>query len=121
MKFLVDVCLSREVSIAVAEAHGTCIHWLDIGPDDTKDDEIMQWCTEHDHVLITADQDFGSILKHSGQKNPSVILLRTADHAPAKVSPLVIDIIRRFTHELEHGCLIAADERSARLRRLPIE
>lgn len=121
MKFLVDVCLSREVAIAVAEAHGTCIHWLEIGPDDTKDDKIMKWCTDHDHILITADQDFGTLLKRSGLKNPSVILLRTSDHAPAKVSPLVIHIIQRFAQELEHGCLIAVDERSARLRRLPID
>ena len=121
MKFLVDVCLSREVAGAVAAAQGNCLHWFAIGPDNARDSEIMAWCTTNDHVLITADQDFGSILKYTGAKGPSVILLRTPDHAPATVVPLVLDVIERFAKELKDGCLIAVDERAARLRRLPIE
>ena len=121
MRFLVDVCLSREVASAVADAHGRCVHWLEIGPDDAKDMEIMQWCAGHDHILITADQDFGAILKHSGSHGPSVILLRTADHAPITVIPLIRGVIQRFSQELREGCLIAVDERTARIRRLPIE
>jgi len=120
MKFLVDVCLSREVAQAVALKHGTCLHWLDIGADNAKDKEIMQWCTEHDHVLITADQDFGAILRHTGQSGPSIILLRTANHNPGLVIPLVLTALERFEQDLVAGCLIALDERSARLRRLPI-
>lgn len=121
MRFLVDVCLSREVAEAIAPNAEACTHWLDVGPDSASDATIMRWCSEHGHVLITADQDFGTLLKYSGDKGPSVILLRTADHAPAKVVRLVLDAIRRFAPELEEGCLIALDERSARLRRLPIE
>lgn len=121
MKFLVDVCLSREVVVAIGKQADACVHWLDIGRDDAKDLEIMRWCTANDHMLVTADQDFGTILKHSGQHGPSVILLRTADHAPATVIPLVVEAISRFGQELADGCLIALDERSARIRRLPIE
>jgi predicted nuclease of predicted toxin-antitoxin system len=121
MKFLVDVCLSREVAQAVAVDQGVCYHWLDIGQDNARDMEIIQWCTANDHVLITADQDFGAILKHSGSRGPSVILLRTADHAPSNVTPLILGVIQRFNNELRDGYLIALDERSARLRRLPIE
>lgn len=121
MKFLVDVCLSREVAASVDRHTEACTHWLDEGPDDASDATIMQWCAVHHHVLITADQDFGTLLRYSGDKGPSVILLRTSDHSPVKVIPLVLDAIQRFTVELESGCLIALDERSARLRRLPIE
>jgi predicted nuclease of predicted toxin-antitoxin system len=121
MRFLVDVCLSREVASAVADAKGSCVHWLEIGPDDAKDLEIMQWCARHDHILVTADQDFGAILKHSGSHGPSVILLRTGDHAPTTVIPLLLGVFQRFDQELREGCLIAVDERTARIRRLPIE
>jgi predicted nuclease of predicted toxin-antitoxin system len=121
MKFLVDDCLSREVAVAIGKQAGACAHWLDIGRDDAKDLEIMRWCTTNDHLLVTADQDFGTILKHTGQSGSSVILLRTADHAPATIIPLVVEAIRRFEKELADGCLIALDERSARIRRLPID
>ncbi len=81
----------------------------------------MQWCARHDHILITADQDFGAILKHSGAHGPSVILRRTADHAPTTVIPLILGVVQRFDEDLRKGSLIAFDERTARIRRLPIE
>lgn len=121
MNFLVDVCLSRKVADAVAMDGRGCIHWSAVGPDNARDGAIMHWCAEHDRILITADQDFGAILKNTGLHGPSVILLRTADHAPSTVIPLIRQVIVRFDRELREGCLIAVDERSARLRRLPIE
>ena len=121
MNFLVDVCLSSEVADAVSTGGRACIHWTAVGPDNAKDGSIMHWCAENDHILITADQDFGAILKNTGIRGPSVILLRTADHAPSTVIPLIRQVIVRFDQELREGCLIAVDERSARLRRLPIE
>ena len=121
MKFLVDVCLSHEVAEAVAQHAQACVHWLKIGPDNAQDATLMRWCAENGHVLITADQDFGALLKHTGERGPSVILLRTSDHAPSKVIPLILHTVEHFHAELKAGCLIAVDERAVRLRRLPIE
>lgn len=61
MKFLVDVNLSPEWVSFLAEAKFESVHWSEIGPGNASDAELMQWASERDYVLLTADLDFGAI------------------------------------------------------------
>lgn len=58
-----------------------------------KDIVIMEWRASHDHTLITADTDFAHLLALMRTRAPSVLILRTADHAPSTVVPLILQVI----------------------------
>ncbi|MBL7956130.1 MAG: DUF5615 family PIN-like protein [Flavobacteriales bacterium] len=89
MKFMVDVCLSPAVVERLNEVGVHAFHWSSVGRVDEKDLVIMEWCASHDHTLITADTDFAHLLALMRTRTPSVLILRTADHAP---SPCATDL-----------------------------
>jgi hypothetical protein len=62
MKFLVDMNLSPSWVSFLADAGFAAVHWSKVGRGDAPDIEVMQWAAEHDHVVLTADLDFGAIL-----------------------------------------------------------
>ena len=55
-------------------------------------------------------------------RGPSVIQLRTQDVLPAndRLKRVLLDVLRRYQSQLEHGALISVDESRSRVRLLPI-
>jgi len=48
-----------------------------------EDDAIFEWAADHDHVVVTADSDFGILLAVRRTSSPSVVHLRgVADRTP---------------------------------------
>jgi predicted nuclease of predicted toxin-antitoxin system len=121
MRWIVDVCLSNEISQELSSEGLQIKHWSEVGPSNAPDRVIMLWCLQHGHALITADTDFGTLLRFDQGIAPSVIILRTLDHGSAAVIPLIRDAIERFSEAIEQGCVISLDETNARIRRLPFE
>jgi predicted nuclease of predicted toxin-antitoxin system len=93
MKFMVDVCLSPAVVERLKEVGVHAVHWSSVGRVGEKDLVIMEWRASHDHTLITADTDFAHLLALMRTRAPSVLILRTADHAPSTVVPLILQVI----------------------------
>ena len=116
-----DVCLSREVAEELQKLGFTAIPWSEIGRSNDKVSTIMQWCLANDHSLITADLDFGTLLCHVGTSGPSVIILRTTNHSPEHILPILSTVIKDRSAEISAGALISVDDRKARVRSLPIE
>ena len=121
MKFVVDVCLSHVIAEALNNMGHTAAHWSTLGGSTASDATIMAWAAERGHTIVTADLDFGDLLFLTKASTPSVIMFRCADHAPGLIIALLDDIVGRFNVELTSGCLISADEVSARVRTLPLE
>lgn len=120
MRFLVDVCLSIEL-VERLNGHGMlATHWSAIGPGNAKDREILRWAVANNHVIVSADLDFGDLLALSDAALPSVILVRSEDQAPHHVAPLILAAAERFQEQLVAGCLISIDDARARMRMLPL-
>jgi hypothetical protein len=75
---------------------------------------------ENDHVLVTHDLDFGSLLAAGAGSGPSVVQIRVQDITPAGSDQLLIDTLRRFERELKEGVLISVDTMRSRVRILPL-
>lgn len=120
MNLPVDVCLSRELVPLLGASGHVAAHWSAIGAGNAKDRVILQWAAENGHVIVSADLDFGDLLALSDAAFPSVILVRSSDHAPYKIAPLVLAAVERFTTQLQKGCLVSIDEDKARMRMLPL-
>lgn len=120
MKLLVDMNLSPAWVDALRQAGWEAVHWSEIGNPRGTDAEIMARAREEHWVVFTNDLDFGALLAHSRAGKPSVLQVRARDVSPDKQVTMVIDVLRRFTTELESGALMSLDETSQRVRLLPL-
>jgi predicted nuclease of predicted toxin-antitoxin system len=83
------------------------------------DVEVMRLAAAHNHIVLTADLDFGAILAATQRRRPSVIQIRADVLTPAAVGAAVLSAIRQMPEELAEGAIISLDAARARLRVLP--
>ena len=62
MKVLVDMNLSPAWVNALREAGHQATHWSSIGPFTAPDRDVMAWARERQHIVLTHDLDFGTLL-----------------------------------------------------------
>jgi predicted nuclease of predicted toxin-antitoxin system len=78
MKVLIGMNLSPDWAGFLAEAGFEAMRWSKVGSKSATDRELMQWSAENDHIVLTADLDFGAILgcgpaHHHVRKSPSAL------------------------------------------------
>ena len=121
MKILVDECLAPSWPEFLIEAGIEAVYWIGIGNRGDDDLKILEWAEANDHVILTRDLDFSSLLAWHGQTKPSVIQLRTGDSLPDKgTGELVANIIRSTAEALEQGAIVTieVEKKKARIKRL---
>jgi len=74
----------------------------------------------HDFRVLTRDLDFGRLLALTGDRSPSVVLLRMHRVLPADSGTRLIDVLRRHAADLERGAIIALSADSDRVHLLPL-
>lgn len=78
----------------------------------------------HDCMVLTRDLDFGRLLALTfaltGDRSPSVVLLRMHRVLPADSGTRLIDVLRRHAADLERGAIIALSADSDRVHLLPL-
>ena len=79
MKVLVDMNLSPGWVSFLAEAGFEAVHWTEIGSPTATDSELMAWAAKNDHIVLTADLDFGAILAATQDRGQA--LSRYAENA----------------------------------------
>ncbi len=119
MKFLVDMNLSPGWIELLVSAGFQAVHWSTIGRGSESDAELMDWAARHEHIVLTADLDFGAILAATQRRKPSVIQIRADVPTPAAAGEAVLAAIRQARNELESGAILSVDTARARLRVLP--
>jgi predicted nuclease of predicted toxin-antitoxin system len=121
MKVLVDMNLSPDWAGFLAEAGFEAVHWSNVGSKSATDSELMRWAAENDHIVLTADLDFGAILAVTRGIKPSVVQLRSDLLSPRAAGSAVVRAMRQARQELLDGALISIDAAHARLRILPLK
>jgi predicted nuclease of predicted toxin-antitoxin system len=119
MQFLVDNALSPAVAVALCHAGHDCIHVRDVGLSAAPDTEIFRYATSENRHVLTADTDFGTIAVTSGQKLPSIILLRIQPSTVEEDIDLSILAITNLSVEIESGCVVSVQRTGMRVRILP--
>ena len=95
-------------------------HWSDLGDPRAEDTEIVSWAQEHEAVVFTNDLDFGRILALTAATGPSVLQVRTDDLLPDAIGEDVVATLLAHREDLSTGALVVVDERSRRVRILPL-
>lgn len=121
MKILVDECLAPSWTEYLREFGFEAIYWTEIGERGDEDIEILEWAESNDHVILTRDLDFSSLLAWHGLAKPSVVQLRTGDSLPDKgTGEMVANILRTAAESLAIGAIVSIDveKKRARIKRL---
>lgn len=120
MKLVVDMNLSlRWVEFLSSKGH-EARHWSSIGAADAPDSEVMASARRNGQIVITNDLDFGSLLAHSGDEGPSVVLLRAPILAPEVIGPRLAFCLEHFKTQLTAGAVLVVGDRKTKVRLLPI-
>jgi predicted nuclease of predicted toxin-antitoxin system len=120
MKLVVDMNLSPLWAAALASHGIDASHWCSLGPPGAADEEILGWCRDHGHALLTHDLDFGAILAASGGQGPSVIQLRTDAPDHRAMAGVVASAVRELADDLVRGALVTLEPSRRRVRLLPL-
>jgi predicted nuclease of predicted toxin-antitoxin system len=82
------------------------------------DDVIMRWARDNDHVVLTADLDFGTLLVRSREARPSIVQLRMGDTLVRRVGDIVLAVLADTGADLAAGALVTIERGRYRIRRL---
>jgi predicted nuclease of predicted toxin-antitoxin system len=120
MRFLIDMNLSPGWVPFLKAAGFEATHWSAVGAADASDRTLMQWAAAHDHVVVTNDLDFSTILAATQRQKPSVIQIRADLLTPTAIGGAVLRAIAQTGPELAEGALVSVDPGRARVRILPL-
>jgi len=81
IKFLIDECTGKRLSILLKKAGYEVIFVGDWKPS-ASDDELLQKADEEGRVLITDDKDFGELIFRLNKPASGVILIRSSTTNP---------------------------------------
>jgi predicted nuclease of predicted toxin-antitoxin system len=120
MKLLLDMNLSPRW-IAVLKDNGfEALHWSTVGPANARDSEIMAWAAANGYIVVTHDLDFSAILAATQGVTPSVVQIRAEDVSPDVIGTKITRALHQMESELEAGALLSIDDKTMRLRVLPL-
>ncbi|MBV8781322.1 MAG: DUF5615 family PIN-like protein [Phycisphaerae bacterium] len=120
MRLIIDMNLSAQWANYLEIDGHFCIHWASCGARNAKDREIFRWAADHQHIVITNDLDFGTLLAFSSMATPSVVLIRGNAVLPRQIGPLVRQSIRNASNELLSGAILIIAPGRVRLRTLAL-
>lgn len=120
MKILLDMNMPIVWDAFLRDAGHAAIHWSRVGDIRAPDEEIMSWARKYDHVVLTHDLDFGSLLFLTNAAAPSVIQIRAEQILPRFVGAAVLETLAIAAKPLEEGALVTIDPRRHRIRLLPL-
>jgi predicted nuclease of predicted toxin-antitoxin system len=120
MKLLVDMNLSPRWIVLLTNSGFEALHWSTVGQANARDTEIMAWAAANGYVVLTHDLDFSAILAATQGMAPSVVQVRAEDVSPDVIGTKIAGALHQMQTELEAGALLSIDDKTMRLRILPL-
>jgi len=121
MNFLLNMNVHRDMTAPLKKRGHICRHVGDIGMARAKDTEIVAEAKRTGEVILTHDLDYGHLLAFSGEKAPSVIILRLRDLQTDEIMVRFDSVWNEIENHLIEGAIISLSDKSLRIRKLPIE
>ncbi|WP_448572374.1 DUF5615 family PIN-like protein [Trichothermofontia sp.] len=120
MKLLLDQGLPRSAATLLSEAGIDTIHVADIGLSAADDTNILQRARNDEHIVVTLDADFHTLLALSAAATPSVIRIRIERLRAQVLANLLLKVVGEFAEDLKQGAIMTVEPSRVRLRHLPL-
>lgn len=120
LRFLVDMNLQSKIVLNLQQQSWDILRVSQVLPMDAEDSKILEFARQQNRVIITQDLDFSALLALGGYKKPSLITFRLSMPDSETITRKLLDIVPHIEDRLAEGCAVTIDDRSVRVRRLPI-
>ncbi len=121
MKLLFNMNMPRSLAARMTEQGHQCRHVLDIGMAEAKDLDIMATAKSCGETIVTHDLDYGDLLAFSGEKAPSVLIVRLRNTHPSNIFFQIMRIWGEVEIALLQGAIVVLEDFAFRIRYLPIK
>ena len=118
--FLADMNLSPVTVAALQQEGWDIVRVSALLPANAPDTEILALARRQNRVIITQDLDFSTLLALGGHAQPSLITLRLSQADPIRVTERLRQVLPQLAQALQEGSAVTVNDRSVRIRRLPI-
>lgn len=116
MKFLVDRCAGKRLAEWLAAQGHDVVDVRDLGKD-PGDLALLQLAAQEQRILVTIDQDFGTLIFVGGEPHAGVV--RLPDVPADQRIALFADLLARHAEDLEAGSIITVQKDKLRILRPP--
>lgn len=120
LRLLADMNISPLTVAALQDAGWDILRVSDRLSKFAADPEILAFARQEGRVIITQDLDFSTLLALGGHNRPSLITLRLSNTDPTQVTARLFQVLPQLQERLAQGCAVTVDERTLRVRQLPI-
>ena len=120
ISILLDQGLPRSTASLLRDEGWDVLHTGDIGLSRSTDSQILEYARREDHVIITLDSDFHTILSVSNASTPSVIRIRLEGLRGPDLALLIKKIRPKIESEVKKGAMVTVTESGIRIRNIPL-
>jgi predicted nuclease of predicted toxin-antitoxin system len=120
IRYLADMNISPSTVASLSHMGWEIIRVSDVLPFNAADREILELARQRNMVVITQDLDFSMLLALGGFNRPNLITLRLSVSDPNTITNRLLDTVSQWEDSLRNGCAITIEDKSVRIRRLPI-
>lgn len=121
MKFLLNENIPPSLVDYLRSEGYDSIHSFNAGLSGKKDEEVIQFASINEYVIITHDLDYGRIISLSGEAKPSVITLRQKSVSLKIIAESLVITLPQIKEILQKGALVSIDQELIRYRLLPLK
>jgi predicted nuclease of predicted toxin-antitoxin system len=107
MRFVVDMNLTPRWVPHLRDAGHEAVHWSEIGNPEAPDGEICAYSRDNGYIVVTNDLDFPHILAYTGERGPSVVLLRGEPLVPEVSGSSLLQALLVCEPELSSGAIVS--------------
>jgi predicted nuclease of predicted toxin-antitoxin system len=121
MRFLVDMPLSPELAVWLAQQGHDAVHALGAGLDRAPDEVILERARNEQRVVITADLDYPRLLALAQAEGLGLILFRGGNYSEQEAVERLTRALETVPIEELPNSIVVIEKRRIRRRRLPLE
>lgn len=121
IRFLLDMGVSPICGNWLNDRGWDAKHLNEMNLSKLPDNEIILLAQTENRVILTCDNDFGTLMALENIKNPSLILFRLDDFTPININKKLAIILKEIPQsQLLSGLFITVKEKNYRIRKLPM-
>jgi predicted nuclease of predicted toxin-antitoxin system len=121
VKLLLDNNLSVRLASTLNGAGFDAVHVRDLGLAAAEDAEVLARAEADERILVSADNDFGTLLAATRAARPSVVFLRrTNGRRYDEIASLLTANLPEVADDLQAGAMVVIGQEEMRVRRLPL-
>ena len=121
MRFLNDNALSPALAAFCNRPCHDAIHVRELGLQRADDDVIFEHAAAEHRIVVSADDDFGTLLAVRSSRQPSVIQFRgEGSRKPEALARTLLPNLPQFVDALQNGSIVTFEPVRVRVRLFPI-